>query len=126
MVLDEVKKLGAAPIPPTEFAARKASLTGNYGRAIDTSAGMAGVLTSDALYGVDLREVGLYTRKVNAVTAAEAEAAAPAAVDPASASVIVVGDAKQFLAPLKARFPNVEVIPAAAFDPDSPTLTHQP
>ena len=126
LVLDEVKKLGAAPIPPTEFAARKASLTGNYGRAIDTSAGMAGVLTSDALYGVDLREVGLYTQKVNAVTAAEAEAAAPAAVDPASASVIVVGDAKQFLAPLKARFPNVEVIPAAAFDADSPTLTHQP
>jgi zinc protease len=122
LVLDEVKKLGAAPTPPTEFAARKASLTGNYGRAIDTSAGMAGVLTSDALYGVDLREVGLYTQRVDAISAAEAEAAATAAADPAAASVIVVGDAKQFLPALKARFPTLEVVPAADFDASSPTL----
>jgi zinc protease len=122
LVLDAAKTLGAAPVPPTEFAARKASLVGRYGRAIDTSAGMAGVLTADALYGVDLKEVGLYQDRVDAVGAGEAQAAATLAVNPATASLIVVGDAKAFIGPLKQRFPDVQVIEAANLDLDSATL----
>lgn len=36
--------------------------------------------------------------------------------DPNRLDVVVVGDAKAFLTPLKARFPNLEVIEAADLD----------
>jgi zinc protease len=122
LLVDEAKKLGSAPIAADELAPRKASLVGNYGRAIETSAGLAGVLTSDALYGVDLGEVGLYPQKVDAVGPDAARAAASAAIDPAKASVIVVGDAKQFLDKLRLRFPEAKVIEASDLDLDSPSL----
>jgi zinc protease len=126
LLVDEAKNLGAEPITAAELSPREASLTGDYGRAIETSAGLAGVLTSDALHGVDLSEVGLYPQKVNAVGPSEARAAASVAVDPARASVIVVGDAKQFLGKLKARFPNAEVIEASDLDLDAPGLIKGP
>jgi zinc protease len=122
LVVQTAKELGVAPLPAAELAARKASLTGGYGRTIDTSAGMAAVLTIDALYGVPLSEVALYPEKVEAIGADAARAAAPAAINPAAASLIVVGDAKQFLPALRSRFPNVEVIEAADLDLDSATL----
>jgi zinc protease len=122
LLMDEARKLGSAPIAVAELTPRKASLVGNYGRAIETSAGLAGVLTNDALYGVDLRDVSAYPRKVETIDAAAAQAAAPVAIDPAAASLIVVGDAKQFLDKLKARFPDARVIEAADLDIASPTL----
>ena len=42
--------------------------------------------------------------------------------DPARASVVVVGDAKQFEAALRRRYPKLEVIPASALKLDGPTL----
>ena len=42
--------------------------------------------------------------------------------DPASASVIVAGDAKTFREALKAKRPDLEVIPIGELDLDSPTL----
>jgi zinc protease len=126
LLVDEAKKLGAEPITAAELTPREASLTGDYGRAIETSAGLAGVLTSDALHVVDLREVGLYPQQVNAVDPQQARAAASVAVDPAKASLIVVGDAKQFIGKLKARFPNAEVIEASDLDLDAPSLVKGP
>jgi zinc protease len=122
LLMDEAKKLGAEPISQDELTPREASLVGAYGRGIETSAGLAGVLTSDALYGVDLREVGLYPQKVEAIDPAGARAAATAAVDPAAASLVVVGDAKAFITKLKARFPDAEVIEAADLDLDAASL----
>jgi zinc protease len=95
---------------------------GRYGRAIDTSAGMAAVLTSDALYGVDLAAVGRYTQDVEAIDAAEAQAAAHLAIDPAAASLILVGDAKAFIRPLRERFPDAQVVEASSLDLGSATL----
>jgi len=56
------------------------------------------------------------------VSAAQVAAFAHDFLDPAETSVIVVGDAKNFLAPLKAALPGLEVIPIDRLDLDSPTL----
>ena len=112
-----VAGLGADPISPTEFEARKASLIGSRGLEVQESLGMANVLTEAAAYGVDLGEVGRYTRDVTAVDAAAARAAARTAVDPTKATIIVVGDAKVFLPALKAKYPQVEVVQAASLAP---------
>jgi zinc protease len=43
-------------------------------------------------------------------------------MDPAMASVIIAGDAKVFAETLKAKRPDLEVIPVDMLDLDSPTL----
>lgn len=112
IVDDLVTKLGTDPITPSEFEARKASLIGDRGLEVQRSLAMAGILTEEAIYGLDLAEVGRYTADVTAVTPDAARAAAKATADPAKASIIVVGDAKTFLPALKAKYPQVEVVEA--------------
>jgi zinc protease len=56
------------------------------------------------------------------VTAEQAAAVAKAHFDPATASLVVVGDAKVFGAKLKAKFPQLEMIAIDKLNLDSPTL----
>ena len=122
LLMSETKKLGAEPIAASELEPRKAALIGGFGREVETSAGLAGLLTDYALYGVPLDEIGRFTAKTSAVTASEAQGAALEAVDPAKASLIIVGDAKLFGPGLKTAYPNARVIEATDLDLDSPTL----
>jgi zinc protease len=122
LITAEMKKLATAPATADELKARKSVLVGSFGRQLATTGGLADILGELALYGVPLDEVSLYTRKVEAVTPGEVEGFAGRVLDPATASVIVAGDGKAFAGPLKAKLPNLEVIPVGEFDPDSPTL----
>jgi len=126
LIEGEMAKLAAAPAAADELTARKSSLVGRFGRDLATTDGLAGILGGLALYGVPLDEITRYTAKVEAVTAPQVQAFAAQKLDPNSASVIVAGDAKAFTAGLKARAPNLEVIPAAQLDFDSPSLKKLP
>lgn len=97
-------------------------LVGGFGRQLATSGGLADILGNFALYGVPLEEVAAYTTKVEAVQAGQVQAFSRRLFDPAQASVVVAGDAKAFSADLKTRLPNLEVVPAAEIDLESPTL----
>lgn len=118
----ELTKLAATPAGADELKARKSVLVGDYGRDLATSGGLADILGNLALYGVPLEEIGRYTAKVEAVDAAQVQAFARRAFDPAQASVVVAGDAKAFTAALKAKLPTLEVIPVGELDLESPTL----
>jgi zinc protease len=122
----ELQRLRASPAAAEELTARQASLTGAYGRRLETTEGLAGVLGAYALLGVPLSEIGRYDSSVRAVTPAQAQAFAQASLDPSRADLIVVGDAKLFLPALKAQHPDLEVISAAQLDLDSPTLRRLP
>ncbi|HEX7948094.1 MAG TPA: pitrilysin family protein, partial [Phenylobacterium sp.] len=122
LIDDELAKLAAQPASADELKARKSTLVGDYGRDLATSGGLADILGNLALYGVPLDEVGRYTAKVEAVTPAEVQAFTAKTLDPKQASVIVAGDAKTFTAGLKAKLPNLEVIPSDQLDLASPTL----
>ena len=126
LIRAEMARLGAEPAAPAELKARQSVLIGAYGRALGTAGGLAGILGELALYGVDLGEVALYTRKVQDVDAAEVQAYARSALDPKAASVLIAGDAKVFTAGVKTRAPNLEVIPAAKLDLTRPTLKPAP
>jgi zinc protease len=115
-------KLAAEPASAAELTARKSVLIGSFGRGLATTGGLADILGELALYGVPLDEVGAYTQKVEAVSPAQVQGFAGKVMDPAKASVIVAGDAKAFSAPLKAKLPNLEVIPVSELDLDSATL----
>jgi zinc protease len=118
----EIRKLAAEPAGAEELKARKSVLIGGFGRELATSGGLADILGNLALYDLPLDEVTRYTAKVEAVDAGQVRAFAARHFDPATASVVVAGDAKAFQAPLKAKLPNLEVVPAAELDLDSPTL----
>ncbi|THD74386.1 MAG: insulinase family protein [Phenylobacterium sp.] len=122
LIETEMKKLAAEPPGADELKARKSVLVGSYGRNLATTGGLADTLGTYALYGVPLDEITRYTAKVEAVTPAEVQAFAGKELNPDNASVIVAGDGKTFVGPLKARLPNLEVIPVGELDLDSPTL----
>jgi zinc protease len=122
LILQQMKGMAATPASPEELKARQSTLIGQFGRQVETNSGVAGAVGSLALYDIDLGELGRYVDKVSAVTAGEVQSVSAQVLDPGPASIIVVGDAKAFLPALKAKHPDVEVIPIADFDLDSPTL----
>jgi zinc protease len=118
----EMSKLAAAPAGGDELKARKSVLVGGYGRNLATTGGLADILGDLALYGVPLDEITRYTAKVEAVDAGQVQAFAGRLLTPQNASVIIAGDAKSFAEGLKAKRPDLEVIPVSDLDLDSPTL----
>jgi zinc protease len=122
LITAEMRRLGTQPIPQAELATRQAVLVGGFGRATETTGGIADILSDYVLQGVPLDELGRYAQSVEAVTPAAAQAAGAAVADPAAASVVVVGDAKQFLPALRKAYPQVEVIPEAALKLDTAAL----
>jgi len=122
LLIDEAKGLRSAPIAPGELEPRKAALIGGFGRGVETSAGLASVLTDYAIFGVPLSEIGRFTEKTQAVTPADASAGAAAMVDPSQLSLIIVGDAKLFAEKLKAKYPKAVIIPASQLDLDRTDL----
>jgi zinc protease len=122
MMLAELGKLRGAPAPEAELTTRKAVLTGGRGRTLETTEGLAGVIGGYALQDVPLAELSRYDEKVRHVDPAAVKGFAARALDPAKASIIVVGDARLFLDKLRVRHPDVEVIPAAEIDLDRADL----
>ncbi|HWL64271.1 MAG TPA: pitrilysin family protein [Steroidobacteraceae bacterium] len=118
----EMRRLGASAIPAEELASRKAVLVGDFGRSVETVGGLAGQLSELAQFGLPLQKLQSYGRDVESVTAAQAAAAAKSYFDPGAASIVVVGDAAQFGAQLKARYPKLETITIDKLDLDSAAL----
>lgn len=122
LIRAQMAKLAAAPASADELTARKSVLVGSFGRELATTNGLADILGNLALYGVPLDEITRYTAKVDAVTPGEVQAFAGKVLSPEGASVIVAGDAKTFAAALKAKAPDLQVIPVDQLDLDSPSL----
>jgi zinc protease len=122
IILAEMKRLGAEPVSAAELDTRKAVLVGNFGRATETTGGIAGTVGGYVVQGLPLSELGQYTQLVSAVDPAAVQAAAAKLLDPAAASVVVVGDAKLFLPELRKAYPNVDVIGADVLKLDSAAL----
>ncbi|RDE06181.1 M16 family metallopeptidase [Sphingomonas aracearum] len=122
IILAEMARLGREPVAAAELEPRKATLVGDFGREIETTAGIAGVLGEYAVEDVPLSELGAFTTKVNAVTPQDLQAAAARLLDPSKASIVVVGDARQFVEALRRDHPNLELIPASVLNLDRTSL----
>lgn len=122
LIVAEMKRMGAQPVPASELDTRKAVLVGGFGRAIETTGGVADILCDYIVQDVPLTELARYTRAVEAVDPAAVQRAAATLLDPQAASIVVVGDAKQFLEPLRKAYPKLEVVPASALELDSAAL----
>lgn len=122
IITAEMQRLGAQPATEAELTTRKAVLVGGFGRAIETNSGVAGILGDFVIERVGIDELARYIPSVQGADPAAVQKAAARLFDVKGASVVVVGDAKAFIDPLRKAYPNVEVIPASALNLDSVTL----
>ena len=122
IITSELNRLSAADVAETELTPRKATLIGGFGQSLETTSGIVNRVSTLALYGLPLSEINRYVSGVQSVTAEQVRKFAATNLGTKDVNVVVVGDAKQFLEPLRKQFPDVEVIPATDLDLGSATL----
>jgi len=122
LLVAELRRLSSEPVAEMELTPRKAVLIGGFGRALETTEGVVGQVASLALYGLNIDEINRYITSVQAVTAAQVQKFAGSRLAVNDANIVIVGDAKDFIEPLRKQFPNVEIIKRDELDLNNATL----
>jgi zinc protease len=122
IILGEFDRLAKEPLQSQEVANRISFITGAFNRQAETSGGLGAALGGLIQQGLSPSEAARFVAKMESVTPEAASAAAARLVGGDKATLVIVGDSSKFLDKLKAVRPNVEVIPLADLDLDSPTL----
>ncbi len=122
LLVSELNRLSSEAITDTELTPRKAVLIGNFGRSLETVSGLVTQIGALALYGLSLDEINHYIKNVQAITAGDIQKFAGSRLGSKEASIIVVGNAKEFIDELRKQFPNVEVIREADLDLNGASL----
>jgi zinc protease len=125
LLVGELTRLSSEPVVETELTPRKAVLIGGFGRTLETTEGIVGQIASLALYGLNLGEINNFVSNVQSVTAPQIQKFAGSRLGVTDSNIVIVGDAKDFLEPLRKQFPNVEVIRREELDLNSGSL-HKP
>jgi zinc protease len=122
LLLGEVARLSTADVPEAELVPRKAVLIGGFARNLETVGGLVSTVGALAVHGLPFDAINGYIDSVQSVTAADVRRFAGSRLAAKETSVVIVGNAKEFLPALQKQFPNVEVIPAAELDLNTATL----
>ena len=112
----QMKRMPIEMVQDAELVPRKAALSGSYSRSLETVAGLTGAVASLANYDLPLTTLNRYLPAVQSVTATQVKTFAEHHLDMSQASIVIVGDGRQFLAALRQKYPNTEVISAADLD----------
>jgi zinc protease len=116
LLMKEVKRLSTEPVPDIEMIPRKAVVIGNFARNLETASGLVSQVGSLALYSISFDEINRYIGAVQAITGSDVQRFAGKRLDPKTTSIVIVGNAKEFLPELRKQYPQVEVIPVAELD----------
>lgn len=122
VILDEFARLGTEPADEEALQKRRLFIGAGTERALETSFGFNGIVAGLMLQSIAPAEAGRIAERLAAVSPEAAAEAAQRLVTPEQASLVVVGNASAFLEDLRTIRPDVEVIPAAELDLDSPDL----
>jgi zinc protease len=122
LTLDEVGKLATGDVAETELKPRKATVVGGFARGLETNSGVVGQVGSLAVYGLSFDEINKFVDNVEAIKPADIKKFATDTLSTDSTSLIIVGDSKKFLPALQKQFSQIEVIPVAELDLNSPSL----
>jgi zinc protease len=122
LILAEIARMGTSEPTAAELAPRRATLIGGFGRSLETVDGLGGLVAELALYDLPMSELAEYADRVRAVTPAQVQAAFAEHLPADRASLVIVGDASVFIEALRAKYPDVEVIPLSELNLDSAAL----
>ncbi|MEO1729480.1 MAG: pitrilysin family protein [Pseudomonadota bacterium] len=113
---EQFKLLGDEPADEEFLQKRRLFLSGAIARSLETTGGFNGQVANLMLRGIDPKEAFAIADRLAAVSADDAAEMAIKYLDAERASLVIVGDASQFLDDLKALRGEVEVIPASELD----------
>ncbi len=116
----ELKRLSSEPVAENYFASRKAVLTGNFARELETNDGYVARVSELALHGLPVDTLAKHVERIQSVSLDEVRAFAEKHLSPDAMSVIVVGRANDVAKPMREIFPKLEVIPQSKLDLDAP------
>jgi zinc protease len=122
LLIGEIGRLATAPLLDAELTPRKAVLVGGFARNLEQVNGLVGQVASLAVQGLPLDDINHYINNVQVITASDVQRFAGVFLNAKESSIIIVGNAKEFLPELQKQFKNVEVIPIAELDLNSASL----
>jgi len=122
VMLAEIRRMREEPIADDVLTKRRTLLVGGFGRQVETTTGLGQFLSNLAVQGLPMTEYARYIPNLQAVTPQQVAASVAAEIDPAQASIVIVGRASEFLEALRAQHPDVEVIPIGELDFGSASL----
>jgi zinc protease len=116
LVIAELRRLTEGSIEETELVPRKSVLTGDFGRNLETTSGLAAQIADLYAFGIPTGELNAYTKKVQSVS--DQQIRSFANTNLFGGDIIIVGDFAVFKDDLAKRFPNmkIEVIKADELD----------
>jgi zinc protease len=126
LLMKEVRRLSTEPVPDIEMIPRKAVVIGNFARNLETASGLVAQVGSLALYGISFDEINRYISAVQAISGSDVQRFSGKRLDPKTASIVIVGNAKEFLPELRKQYPQLEVIPVAELDLNTALLRKKP
>jgi zinc protease len=94
-IRDEIAKMKAGGPTEAELAQAKANIAGGYPLRFETASDVAAAVLAAELHGLPESWVREFPLKVDAVTLADAKAAAAVRLDPENAAVVIVGKADE-------------------------------
>jgi predicted Zn-dependent peptidase len=93
-LLAEIAELRNTPVPANELADSKRALVASFALSLENPAQVLGYYVENWTYGLPADYWDSYPARINAVTAAQAQAAAKKYLDPSRLHIVAVGDAK--------------------------------
>ena len=122
LIMGEITRLSTTQPTASEMTTRQAIVTGAFGSSLETVDGLGGVVANLALYDLPMSDLAAYAGQVEAITPVQVQSAFAEHLPAANASVVIVGDSSQFIDAVRAKYPNVEVLPLSELNLDSATL----
>jgi zinc protease len=116
LLVGEVQRLADAIVAPEEMTPRRSTLTGGFGRNLETTAGLASALGELYAYGIPTTELNAYVAKIGRVTAPQLESFVSGHL--LKGQLVIVGDYSVFKNDLEKRFPSMKVRVIKADDLD--------
>ena len=101
-ILEELERVRREPPSADELARVQSQRAGQFALALETSAEVVAALVDLEVYGLPPDTLDTYRGRVRAVTVDETSAVARELIDPARASIVVVGPAEQLRAAARA------------------------
>ncbi len=114
LIVTEIQRLTETDVPAAELIPRKASLSGDFNRKLETGSGLTTNIAYLWIHDQPLNALNTYLPRVETITADEIKTFA--AKHMTSTSIVVVGDSKKFLPELRKKYPNLQVIEESNLD----------
>jgi zinc protease len=127
LMFNEFVRMQRESVRASELRGAQNFMAGHYPASIETPAAIAEQVLTKLFYGQSPSEIETYLDVVGKVSPADVQRVARTWLKPDQLSIVLVGDAADFIPQLRAMgFAEYERIPIAELDLDSPTLRRAP